>query len=72
MKNLLCKLGLHKPSKDTYITEIRTHANLRKKRSHGSLYRRNYQVCKRCGKRLGLVSLRKMRESNISNIRRSK
>ena len=58
MKNLLCKLGLHKPSKDTYITEIRYHRAWRKRR-HGILYHRNFQVCKRCGKRLGAIFLNK-------------
>lgn len=60
MKNLFCKLGFHKPSKDTYITEIRRHRAWRKRR-HGILYRRNFQVCKRCGKRLGVISLNKER-----------
>lgn len=45
MKNILCKLGIHKPYKYGYLKVTRCHAN-------GKKYRRNYVVCMKCGKRL--------------------
>lgn len=51
MKNILCRLGFHKPDKYHYVTYIKSNG----KRS----WRVNYAVCERCGKRLGRI--RKMR-----------
>ena len=50
MKNILCKLGFHKPDKYHYETAI-----IQKGRHK---YRRNYAMCRRCGKRLHAVSIK--------------
>lgn len=54
-KPLLCRFGLHKPSKTEYVTITRRHKN-----SHGGKYRTNYAICKRCGKLCYRVRLRRI------------
>lgn len=49
--NLLCKLGFHKADKTTYLQV--------KKQRGNHKWHRNYAVCKRCGKRLHLISNKK-------------
>lgn len=45
--NIFCKIGLHKADKDHY---------LRVEKQKGShKWHRNYEVCKRCGKKLRLM-----------------
>lgn len=51
MKNIRCKLGLHKPLEGYCMVIIRQHKN-------GKKYRRNYRICKRCGKKLGALAIR--------------
>lgn len=51
MKNILCKLGIHKSSEPLYITYIKSNG----KRS----WRANYHICERCGKKLGRIRLRR-------------
>lgn len=48
LTHILCKIGLHKPSKYQYLIVERWHKFGRKK------YRRRYKMCDRCGKVLGL------------------
>lgn len=52
-KPLLCRLGLHKPSKEKYVTITRRHQS-----THGGKYRTNYAICERCGKLCYRVRLR--------------
>lgn len=54
MKNILCILGWHKPDEDGYVTLIKCRGKHR--------FRRNYAVCKRCGKTLYSVSLNRWGE----------
>lgn len=49
MKSLLCKLGIHKPDEFNYTTV--TYYRIGHS-GRGSKYRRNYEICARCGKRL--------------------
>lgn len=51
MKNILCKMGFHKPDKYRYVTFIKQRGKHK--------YRRNYAICLRCGKTLYSVSLNK-------------
>jgi len=44
-KPLLCRFGLHKLNKETYIIITRRHHS-----AHGGKYRTNYAICERCGK----------------------
>lgn len=48
-KPILCKLGFHRADKYRYETVTRKHQN-------GKKYRRNYVVCKRCGKRIAFLN----------------
>lgn len=48
LTHILCRIGLHKPSKYQYLIVERWHKFGRKK------YRRRYKMCDRCGKVLGL------------------
>ena len=57
MKSLLCKLGFHKPDNDKYERVVRYHRTYKK----GKKYHRNYVICKRCGKRLGILTFEKRR-----------
>lgn len=59
MKNILCKLGFHEPDKLRYITVHKE----RKLGKHRHKYHRNYEVCKRCGKRLATFSKKKRANS---------
>lgn len=45
-KSLLCKFGFHKPDPYLFQTVTRQHW------PSGKKYRRNYIICRRCGKRL--------------------
>ena len=45
MKPLLCRLGLHRPSRTEYIEVTRRRSN-----RHGGKYHTNYICCRRCGK----------------------
>lgn len=45
MKPLLCRLGLHSPSRTEYIEVTRRRSN-----RHGGKYHTNYIRCRRCGK----------------------
>lgn len=51
MKNLLCKLGIHKPAKDFFIIAHKVNGKHK--------WHRNYVVCERCGKRLQTFAFRK-------------
>ena len=51
MKNLLCRLGFHKPDERGFVVV--------KKQKGKHKWQRNYRICKRCGKLLELVSFRK-------------
>lgn len=42
---ILCRLGLHKPSKSEYVRVERRRSN-----RHGGKYATNYAVCVRCGR----------------------
>ena len=53
MKNILCMLGLHKPSKVKFMSVERYHKG---RDRHGSKYRRNYVICDRCNKALRPMS----------------
>ena len=52
MKNILCKLGFHKPYEYGYLKVTRRHKS-------GKKYHRNYVICKRCGKMLHTFAKRK-------------
>lgn len=56
MKNILCRLGFHKPDKYHYVTYIKSNG----KRS----WRANYAICERCGKELGKIRLDEWRKKN--------
>lgn len=56
MKNILCRLGFHKPDKYHYVTYIKSN----RKRS----WRANHAVCERCGKELGKIKLDEWRKKN--------
>ena len=51
MKNILCKLGRHKADKYRYATFF--YKNGKHK------WRRNYAICRRCGKVMYAISLNK-------------
>lgn len=51
---ILCRLGLHTPSKTEYITITR-----RRSDHHGGKYATNYAACARCGKICYRVRFRK-------------
>lgn len=51
MKNILCKMGFHKPDKFKFVTV--------KKQVRRHKWHRNYAICKRCGKLIGTVSFNK-------------
>jgi hypothetical protein len=42
---LLCRMGLHKLDKYTYVQVTRRRSN-----RHGGKYHTNYAICERCGK----------------------
>jgi hypothetical protein len=42
---LLCRMGLHKLNKYTYVQVTRRRSN-----RHGGKYHTNYAICERCGK----------------------
>lgn len=46
MKNILCRLGFHRPDKYYHIKVTRRHSK------NGKKYHRNYIFCEKCGKRL--------------------
>ena len=50
MKPLFCRLGFHRPNNYMYEPVTRYHLN-------GKTYRKNYIVCKGCGKRLGTFEI---------------
>lgn len=58
MKNLLCKLGFHKPDKFNYTTVTYYRKG---HRGHGSKYHKNYHICARCGKRLNPFAKHRIR-----------
>ena len=51
MKNVLCKLGIHKPDKYRYYRV--------RKRNGSHKWHTNYIFCARCGKRLRMFSVEK-------------
>lgn len=55
---ILCRLGLHKPSKSEYVRVER-----RRSSRHSGKYATNYAVCVRCGRLCYRVRLR--RETTI-------
>ena len=42
---LLCRMGMHKLNKYTYVQVTRRRSN-----RHGGKYHTNYAICERCGK----------------------
>ena len=52
MKNILCRIGLHKPDKFRYLVSTSVHKN-------GKKYHRNYVICERCGKRIATIARKK-------------
>ena len=42
---ILCRMGLHKLNKYTYVQVTRRRSN-----RHGGKYHTNYAICERCGK----------------------
>ena len=52
-KNLLCKLGIHKPAKYVYHRVRKTNGKHK--------WHTNYIVCERCGKRLRAFGIEKRR-----------
>ena len=48
-KPLLCKLGIHKRDELYYERVVRSHSGRK-------TYHRNYYICERCGKRLGMFA----------------
>lgn len=51
MKNIACMIGLHKVDEHRRYTEIRVRGK--------HIWRVNFSICRRCGKKLDLVTWRK-------------
>ena len=54
--SILCKLGFHKPD----ITYLKVTKYRKRSGCHGNKYHRYYHICVRCGKRLGIVSFKRV------------
>ena len=54
MKNVLCKLGIHKPDKCRHYRVI--------ERNGPHKWHTDYIVCSRCGKRLRMLAVEKRKE----------
>lgn len=55
MKNLLCKMGIHKPEKYSYHRVRKINGKHK--------WHTNYIVCERCGKRLRAFGIEKRRDA---------
>ena len=59
--SILCKMGIHKPSKTKYITVTKYR---RRSNRHGNKYHRNYQMCERCGKTLDTFAFKEKKNDS--------